>query len=303
MLIDAHAHMWNRRMLPDLAVRNYMSPVLDIPEEERKKYGSLLDFDLESNVPFADYDVKVEEPLETIRDNDMDYMVILGTDFELIGPGRMTNEEYMEWMFERCTVDDRFLPFISVDPNRGKESIDMIERLVKRYDPKGIKVYPATGFLPSDVKLKGYWDKIDDLGLTVVTHAGMALPPLDEKYCHPSDFSKVAEDHPEMNIIIAHLGGKFHSELLPLMEKHGNIYTDCSALQGWAYDDRSMICKRIKAVSSRFPDRIVFGTDFPLYESTFSAMQFIREIRDGDWGTEYQKSALLGKNMARLLGL
>lgn len=303
MLIDAHAHMWNRKMLPDLAVRSYMAPVLEISEEERKKYGTMLDFDLEGEVPFADYDVKIEEPLETIYGNKMDYMVILGTDFELLGSGKMTNEEYMEWMFERCTVDDKFLPFISVDPNKGAGAIAMIERLVKRYDPKGIKVYPATGFYPSDPKLEEYWDKIDDLGLTVVTHAGMALPPLDERYCHPSEFGRVAEKHPDMNIIIAHLGGKFHGELLPLMEEHENIYTDCSALQGWAHDDRSMICKRIKAVSSRFPDRIVFGTDFPLYESSFSAMQFIREIREGDWGTGYQKDALLGKNMARILGL
>jgi len=303
VLIDAHAHMWNRKMLPDLAVRSYMAPVLEISEEERKKYGTMLDFDLEGEVPFADYDVKIEEPLETIYGNKMDYMVILGTDFELLGSGKMTNEEYMEWMFERCTVDDKFLPFISVDPNKGAGAIAMIERLVKRYDPKGIKVYPATGFYPSDPKLEEYWDKIDDLDLTVVTHAGMALPPLDERYCHPSEFGRVAEKHPDMNIIIAHLGGKFHGELLPLMEEHENIYTDCSALQGWAHDDRSMICKRIKAVSSRFPDRIVFGTDFPLYESSFSAMQFIREIREGDWGTGYQKDALLGKNMARILGL
>ena len=295
--------MWDRKMLPDLAVRSYMAPVLEIPEEERKKYGTMLDFNLEDEVPFADYAVSIEEPLETIYGNNMDYMVILGTDFELLGSGKMTNEEYMDWMFQRCTVDDKFLPFISVDPNYGADAVKMIEQLVKKYDPKGIKMYPATGFYPSDPKFKDYWDKVDDLGLTVVTHAGMALPPLDEKYCHPSEFSSVAEKYPDMNIIIAHLGGKFHEELLPLMEEHENIYTDCSALQVWAHDDRSMICKRIKSVSSRFPDRIVFGTDFPLYESSFSAMQFIREIREGDWGTDYQKDALLGKNMARILGL
>lgn len=303
MLIDAHAHMWNRKMLPDLAVKNYMAPVLDTPEVERKKYGGLLDFDLEADVPFADYEVSMEEPISTMDDNGMDYMVILGTDFELIGPGRMTNEEYMDWLFERCTVDDRFLPFISVDPNRGDAAVRMMERLVKKYDPKGIKVYPATGFLPNDPKLDAYWDAIDDLGLVVLTHAGMALPPMDERYCHPQYFGRAAEAHPDMKIIIAHLGGKFHGELMPLMSEHDNIYTDCSALQGWARDDRAMICRRIGEVSSSFPDRIVFGTDFPLYESSFSASQFIGEIRDGDWGTEAQKEALLGGNMAKVLGL
>ena len=285
-------------MLPDKAVFNYMEPMVKF----MKEYGGIFDFKLEDDMPFSDYNVEIDEPIKMMDVNGVDYAVVLGTDFELVSEGRMTNEEYMEWMFQRCSVDDRFIPFISVDPNRGDDALAMIERLVKRYAPKGIKMYPATGYYPDDPKLDRYWDLVDDLGLVVTTHAGMALAPLDEKFCHPKNFARVAEKHPDMKIIIAHLGGKFHDELFPLMEQYDNVYTDCSALQGWVPVDKSMIDKRLDSVTSRFPKRVVFGTDFPLYEHT-SMTQFLRMIRDGAWGNEQIKNDLLGNNMAKILNL
>ena len=54
---------------------------------------------------------------------------------------------------------------------------------------------------------------------------------------------------------------------------------------------------------SRYPERIVFGSDIPLYEFSLSSTQFIRVIREGDWGTEKMKDDLMGNNMARILGL
>lgn len=296
MLIDAHIHMWDRKMLPDQAVRGYMEPMREFAE----KYGDVFDFNLDDVIPFSDYDVKIDEPIKMMDANGVDYAVVLGTDFELVSEHRMTNEEYMDWLFERCSVDDRFIPFIGVDPNRGEDALGMIERLVKKYAPKGIKVYPASGFYPDDPKFDPYWDLIDDLGLVVTTHAGMALPPLDEKFCHPKFFARVAEKHPDMNIIIAHLGGKFHDELFPLMDAYENVYTDCSALQGWAPEDVSMIGRRLDSVTSRYPKRVVFGTDFPLYEHT-PMQRFLEIIRNGDWGNDRIKADLLGNNMARLL--
>jgi predicted TIM-barrel fold metal-dependent hydrolase len=112
----------------------------------------------------------------------------------------------------------------------------------------------------------------------------------------------VAENHPDTKFIIAHLGGKFHDELFPLMEAYDNVYTDCSALQGW-FPDMEMIRKRLDEATSRFPDRVVFGSDFPLYENHTTCSKFISLIREMDFGNDRIKDALLGGNMARVLGL
>lgn len=299
MLIDAHIHIWHRDMLPDRAIENYLEPL----KKFKDMYGGVFDLGLDEEIPFPDYSYSMSESEDFLNGCELDYAVILGTDFEMVNEHRMTNDEYMDWLFETCSIDDRYIPFISVDPQKGEDALRSIERLVKKYDPKGIKVYPATGFYPDDPKYDGYWDLIDDLGLVVTTHAGMALAPLDEKYCHPKFFRKIAEDHPDMKIIIAHLGGKFHDELFPLMDACENVYTDCSALQGWIPVDPAMVDKRLADVSTRYPERVVYGSDTPLYNERTPARRYMDIIREGKWGTKRIKDGILGDNMARILGL
>ena len=298
MLIDAHVHMWNRKTLPDQAILSYLEPILKFQDT----YGHLFDLGLEDGMPFPDYEVPVDTIIDIMDRNSMDGMVVLATDFELVGGNRMSLDEHMDWLFQRCSVDDRFHPFIGVDPNRP-DAPAIIERLVKRYSPIGIKMYPAVGFYPDEERMDAYWRMVDDLGLLVVTHAGMALEPLDEKYCHPSMMQKVAERYPDTNFIIAHLGGKYHEELFPLMEACDNVYADCSALQGWVPNDITMIRRRLDDSLSRFPDRIVFGSDFPLYDEMFSMKQFIEEIDKRDWESDRVRDDFFGGTMARLMGI
>lgn len=299
MRIDAHIHIWHRDMIPDRAVENYLEPLKKIKE----LYGGVFDLNLDDEIPFFDYKYSMDESKTMLDASNLDYAVVLGTDFEMVNEHRMTNDEYMDWLFETCSVDDRYVPFISVDPNKGEDALVSIERLVKRYAPKGIKMYPATGFYPDDPKYDGYWDLIDDLGLVVTTHAGMALPPLDGKYCHPKFFARVAERHPDMKIIIAHLGGMFYDELFPLMDEYENVYTDCSALQGWIPEDKDMVDRRLDEVTSRYPERVVFGSDSPLYNERTTVQRYIDIIMEGRWGNEKVKADLLGNNMARILGV
>ena len=299
MRIDAHIHMWERRCLPDKAVQLYLEPVKKLAE---MGLDSVFDFSLDADYPFPDYDEPMYTYTSAMDANHIDYAVVLGTDFGLVNERRMSNDEYMEWMFQRCSSDDRFIPFIGIDPNR-KDAIDMLKRYFSRYEPKGIKMYPATGFYPDDERYDAFWDAVEDMGLVVTTHAGMAMAPLDERYCHPKNMQKVAEMHPDTKFIIAHLGGKFYDELFPLMDACDNVYTDCSALQGWIAEDRSMIIRRIVDTMNRYPTRVVFGTDMPLYEFSLSMSQFIRIIEEGDWGTERMKKDLMGDNMARILSL
>ena len=290
--------MWNRKTLPDQAILSYLEPILKFQDT----YGHLFDLGFEDGMPFPDYEVPVDTIIDIMNRNSMDGMVVLATDFELVGGNRMSLDEHMDWLFQRCSVDDRFHPFIGVDPNRP-DAPAIIERLVKRYSPIGIKMYPAVGFYPDEERMDAYWRMVDDLGLLVVTHAGMALEPLDEKYCHPSMMQKVAERYPDTNFIIAHLGGKYHEELFPLMEACDNVYADCSALQGWVPNDITMIRRRLDDSLSRFPDRIVFGSDFPLYDEMFSMKQFIEEIDKRDWESDRVRDDFFGGTMARLMGI
>jgi len=299
MIVDAHVHLWNRRMLPNEAVKRYLEPLREM-EEALKPF---FDFNLDGDYAFDDFSISAEELIKEMKGSGVDKAVILSTDFELLNDSELGNEEYTTMLFEECSAFDELIPFISVDPNRGEDGLRMVEDMVKRYAPLGIKVYPATGFYPDAERYRDYWELIDDLGLVVLSHAGMAMEPLDEKYCRPCFFRDVAERHPDMRIIIAHMGGKFHDELPPLMREMPNIYTDCSALQGWLPKRPDMAHSRLEAMCGEFPDRVLFGSDFPNYEIRFSTLQFINLIREGEWGDAGTKEKLLGKNISRILGL
>ncbi len=297
MIIDAHAHYWVREMMPNEVIRAYMEPILKL----QRQFGEFLDFGLEEEIPMADYHAPISDILGVMDICGIDKTLMLGIDFELLGGTTMSNEGYFDELFDTCSVDERLIPFISVDPNRGEEGLRMLERLVKKHNPVGLKVYPATGFYPDEERYDPYWDMVEDLGLLVLSHAGMALAPMEEKYCRPTHMKRVAEKHPDMNIIIAHMGGKFHEELAPIMREHDNVYTDCSALQGWMPSEPEQVYSRLESICGEFPERVVFGSDFPIYEERFSTYQFINLIRDGDWGSDKLKADLLGGNMARLL--
>ena len=286
-------------MIPDEAIRQYLEPLNKLKE---LGLDDVFDFNLDDEVPFPDYNENIQDYIDIMDYNRLDAMVVLGIDFGLVNEGRMSNDEYMEWLYSRCSCDERFIPFIGLDPNR-KDAVEKLKMYYSKYEPRGIKVYPATGFYPDDERYDEYWKTINDMGLVVTVHTGVALAPLDEKYCHPSFMRRIAEKYPDMKIIIAHLGGKFHDELFPLMDAHDNVYTDCSALQGWIPIDPAMVDKRLAEVSSRYPDRVVFGSDSPLYNERTTVQRYIDIIRDGKWGTQKIKDGILGDNMARILGL
>ena len=141
---------------------------------------SSFDLGVDEEIPFPDYEYKMEEYKSFLDANRIDYAVVLGTDFEMVNEHRMTNDEYMDWLFEKCSHDDRYVPFISVDANKGKDALRSIERLVKKYDPKGIKVYQpfgiTVGLLTGSVKGKPRAELLNQISsggadLIVGTHA------------------------------------------------------------------------------------------------------------------------------------
>jgi predicted TIM-barrel fold metal-dependent hydrolase len=131
-----------------------------------------------------------------------------------------------------------------------------------------------------------------ELRAVVLTHSG-------EANSRPPDFVPFADEFPEMTLILAHLGfngvdGKAPDWQVRAIQdaRHGNIYTDTSSAQ-------SILPGLIEwAVSEAGPDRILFGTDTPLYSApTQRARIDCAEISDA------QKRMILRENALRLLNL
>ncbi len=296
MIIDSHIHIWLRDHLPDSMVRAYLEPLNALKD--------LFDLEIDVENVWPDYGVDVQKLLEMLAAGPVDKAIALPIDYNLIEQARIGIEEYNTWVFETVApYRDRVVPFIGIDPQRGAKALEIMEKFVKRYDALGLKVYPATGWYPQEDRIRDFWTMANDLGLAVVTHAGAAWGPLDDKYTRPSFYDEVLSRYPDLKVIIAHLGGKWRAETYELCAKHANCYTDISALQGWLPSDPATCITRLKEVAEKAPDRASFGTDWPLFDLSYPSSSWLNFVKEQDWANEDIKAQVLGGNMQRLLNL
>ena len=296
MIIDSHVHLWLRDHLPDAMVRMYLEPLAALE--------GLMDWDVSTEKVWPEYTVDAEKALEAMDAGGIDKAVVLPIDFNLVERARIDIERYNRWVFETCaSVPDRLIPFIGVDPQRGEAALELLDRFVSKYDAKGVKLYPSTGWFPNEDRVRGFLARVDELGLTVVSHTGAAWGSLEERYSEPSYWTDVLERYPDTNIVLAHLGGKWRHQVIQMCKAYPNCYTDCSALQGWLPSDPGTALARLKEFAGSIPDKVSFGSDFPLFELSYTTPSWAYFVRTQPWADEEIKAKLLGDNMRALLGL
>jgi len=296
MIIDGHVHLWLRDHLPDNMVRMYLEPL--------QALKGVMDWEVDIDDVWPEYGATVPKLLEMLDASGVDMAVVLPIDFNLVEQARIGIEEYNTWVFESCAEHpDRTIPFIGVDPQRGEPALRMLDHFASKYDARGVKVYPPTGWYPNDERFRAFFDRVDDLGLVMVTHAGAAWTSLDEKHAEPRFWEEFLERYPDTNLVIAHLGGKWRSQALELCERYPNCYADCSALQGWLPSDPATAESRLREIAERVPDKVSFGTDYPLFELGYPSSMWVDFVKDRPWADEDVKAKLLGGTMRRVLGI
>jgi predicted TIM-barrel fold metal-dependent hydrolase len=232
----------------------------------------------------------------------IDRSIVLPLDFGVAEQAQVGPEEYNDWVFERCALaPEKLIPFVGVDPQRGEMAAKLINKYVKKYDAKGVKIYPGTGFYADEERLLPFWKLVDDLGLIVTTHAGAAWGPLGDDFSRPMRFDAVLAKHENMRLVVAHMGGKFRPEMYELLAKHENAYTDISALQGWLPSNPEVAEGRLAEAVKVIEDRLLFGSDWPLFDMAYPHGSWVRFVKETPWGTEAQKEKLLHLNAERLL--
>ncbi len=169
---------------------------------------------------------------------------------------------------------DGLLQWVVVDPLKHETYAQAADMLRK---PKcmGIKIHPEE----HRYSILEYGDKIFAFAAlnqaVVIAHSG-------EQNSMPEDYIQFANAYPDVRLILAHLGCGWdgdpsHQVRAIQKSRHGNVYTDTSSA-------RSILPNLIEwAVTEVGADRILFGTDTPLY---FAPMQRARidhaELEDAD---------------------
>jgi predicted TIM-barrel fold metal-dependent hydrolase len=148
----------------------------------------------------------------------------------------VSNDEVLE---VAAANDDVLIPFVSLDPHRGKRAVMEARRLIDK-GARGFKFHPnLQGFYPNDRLAYGLYEVIAEARLPALFHTGHSgmgsgMPGgggIRLKYSNPMFVDDVAVDFPDMPIVLAHPSFPWQEEAISVAMHKPQVYID---LSGWS---------------------------------------------------------------------
>jgi len=244
----------------------------------------------------------------------IDKSVLLAVDWGLaryLGEPKLSIEEINKVFADAAEkYPQRLIAFAGIDPRRDKAA-EMVERFIKEWGMKGIKLHSAAGFYPNDKVCYPIYEKALEYGVPVLLHTGEVLKPLYFKYCQPIYVQEVAMDFPDLPIILAHTGGCWYSEAVAICSNATNVYLDLSVWQPRLLRPLEFY-RALRTLLDSVPwQRVLFGSDYPYLKLLINQERWVKaftEIPDSvkEQGIEFKDeeiAGIMGGNAAKILGL
>jgi predicted TIM-barrel fold metal-dependent hydrolase len=220
-----------------------------------------------------------------------------------------------EELFAFCrNFPDRLIGFTSINPNRYQPE-RKVERAIKEFGMKAVKLYPHSGFYPNDARLTRTYELCTRLDIPVVIHTGMkAVRWQWMKYNQPIFVDDIATNFPDLNIVMCHGGYPWTEEFITVAYTNPNIWVDLTFMERIEETFilpglvESTIRRLVKLIGAQ---RLLWGSEgpymtLPLYGSHEPSNYQISQdklVRRFDFLSEKDKEDILGNNAARLLRL
>lgn len=196
---------------------------------------------------------------------------------------------------------DRFLYMGAVDPHKGMKAVRELEFCAKEYDMKCLTVEPCFHKIYSNDKLYyPIYAKCVELDIPVWVHTSINfVPHLKMDFGRPIYLDEVASDFPELKIIAGHGGWPWVNELMGVLWRHPNVYTDTAALNPkYITADGSGWDTLMRYGNTLLQDKILFATAWPALDFK-SAVDQLNELPLKD----EVKEKWFGGNAEKLLKL
>lgn len=159
----------------------------------------------------------------------------------------------------------RLIPFGSVHPKRSKNPKRDVERLASKWEMGGMKIHPPHQLFAANAYVDGkmpalrtVYKTAEALKMPVMVHTGTSIfPGARSKFGDPMALDDVAQDFPDLTILMAHGGRPLWCDAaFYLLRRHPNLYFDISSIP-----PRRLLewFPRLAEVA----DKVVFGSDWP----------------------------------------
>ncbi len=156
---------------------------------------------------------------------------------------------------------DKFVGFACIDPRRD-DCMELLRHGVETLGLKGVKYGPIYNGVPlDDPRMEPIYHYCTENDLPLTLHMGTTFArnaPIElGRAIH---VEPVALRHPDLKIVLAHMGHPWFEDTIAVVRKQPNVYGEVSALfyRPWQYYN-------ILITSQEYliTDKVFFGTDYP----------------------------------------
>lgn len=172
---------------------------------------------------------------------------------------------------------ERFEVFMGVHPSRGKEGVQLFEKCIWEYGFCGMKLYPPCGYEIDDADLYPYYEICNHYRLPVLIHIGPSWPSMKSVFAYPNSILKVASEFKEISFILGHAAILFYEDSVELPNQRENIYLEVSGYRKMIHS-QDLIKKRFTKLVHRYPNKIVFGSDYPMYAQPQEDIEYFKNF-------------------------
>ena len=220
------------------------------------------------------------------------------------------------------TYEGKLLSFGGIHPENEKYKEKL--KYIKSLGLPGIKIHPDyQRVMIDDIRFMRIIEYASELGLIILTHAGIDIGLPQPVHCPPDKMRKVLDTVKPQKMVLAHYGGwKQWEEVYDYLAGE-NVYLDTAFLFGVqkvivekqrnreevdkseihpngrctyvSYIETESFMKILKKHGS---DKILFATDSP-WSDAKAGVEYIQNLPI----SEEEKKQLLGKNAKKLLGI
>ncbi len=237
-----------------------------------------------------------EELVQAMDEAHVDISVVMGIGWTDMRLAVEANDYIIE---SAARYPSRLVGLCAVNPAWGKEAVAEVERYA-RTGVRGIgELHPdSQGFnIGSREVMAPIMETAQRLGLVVLTHSSEPVGHLypGKGATTPDKLYTLIRNFPQNVIVCAHWGGglPFYTLMPEVAEESKNVYYDTAASPLLYRPD---IFSSVVGLTG--PDRILFGTDFPLIQHT----RLLEQVEDARLSHD-ASSKILGANARALLGI
>lgn len=173
----------------------------------------------------------------------------------------------------------RFIVFAGIDPRRGRAGVELLERALRDWGFRGMKIYPPCGYSPDARELDPFYEVCTTYRVPVLTHIGPTSPTLSFKFTRPEHIEDAAFRFPNVNFILGHAGVTWRDEAAMLAGFRPNVYLDLSGFQPhWKRGELDSILVAHK--KNGVLRKLLWGTDWPIHFLHGDQQQCVEAFRD-----------------------